>query len=72
LSDGSSTYLYGLDRIGQQNIVGRQYYFGDALGSVRQLANPAGTVIQARSYQPFGVQFGAAGNPLTKYGYTGE
>jgi RHS repeat-associated protein len=72
LSDGSNTYLYGLDRIGQQNIVGWQYYFGDALGSVRQLANPAGTIIQARNYEAFGKPLGAAGNPLTKYGYTGE
>jgi RHS repeat-associated protein len=72
LSDGSSTYLYGLDRIGQQNIVGWKYYFGDALGSVRQLANSAGTVIQARNYEAFGKQLGAAGNPLTKYGFTGE
>ena len=72
LSDGSSTYLYGLGRIGQQNIVGWQYYLGDALGSVRQLTNPAGTIIQARSYEPFGKQLSAAGNPLTKYGFTGE
>jgi RHS repeat-associated protein len=72
LSDGSSTYLYGLDRIAQQNIVGWQYYQQDALGSVRQLVNAAGTVIQSRSYEPFGKQFGVAGNPLTKYGFTGE
>jgi len=72
LSDGSSTYLYGLGRIAQQNVVGWQYYFDDALGSVRQLVNAAGMVIQARSYQPFGKQLSAAGNPLTKYGFTAE
>jgi len=77
LSDGSNTYLYGPStgsgwRIAQQNIVGRQYYLGDALGSVRQLVNPIGAVILARSYEPFGKQLSTAGNPLTKYGYTGE
>ena len=72
LSDGSSTYLYGLGRVAQQNIVGWQYYLGDALGSVRQLVNPAGTIIQARSYEPFGKQLSVAGNPLTKYAFTGE
>ena len=72
MSDGSNTYLYGLNRIAQQNIVGRQYYLGDALGSARQLVNPVGAVIQARSYEPFGKQLSTAGNPLTKYGYTGE
>ena len=72
LSDGSNTYLYGLGRIAQQNVVGRQYYQPDALGSVRQLVNAAGTVIQARSYEPFGKQLSAAGNPLTKYAFTGE
>ena len=72
LRDGSNTYLYGLGRIAQQNVVGRQYYQPDALGSVRQLVNAAGTVIQPRSYEPFGKQLSAAGNPLTKYAFTGE
>ena len=53
-------------------MVGRQYYLGDAFGSVRQLVNPAGTVIQTRSYEPFGKQLSAAGNLLTKYGFTGK
>jgi RHS repeat-associated protein len=72
LSDGSNTYLYGLNRIAQQNIVGRQYYLGDTLGSVRQLVNPVGAVTLARSYEPFGKLLSTAGNPLTRYGYTGE
>jgi RHS repeat-associated protein len=72
LSDGSNTYLYGLNRIAQQNIVGRQYYLGDAPGSVRQLVNPVGAVTLARSYEPFGKLLSTAGNPLTRYGYTGE
>ena len=72
LSDGSHTYLYSLNRIAQENIVGRQYYLGDALGSARQLVNPVGAVTLARSYEPFGKLLSTAGNPLTRYGYTGE
>jgi RHS repeat-associated protein len=72
LSDGSNTYLYGLDRISQQNVVGLQYYLGDALGSMRQLTNAVGSVTLARGYEPFGKLLSSAGNPLTKYGYTGE
>jgi hypothetical protein len=64
LSDGSNTYLYSLNRIAQQNLVGRQYYLGDALGSVMQLVNPVGAMIQARSYEPFGKQLSTAGNSL--------
>ena len=77
LSDGSNTYLYGPStgsggRIAQQNIVGRQYYLGDALGSVRQLTNAVGSVTLARSYEPFGKLLSSAGNPLAKYSFTGE
>jgi len=39
---------------------------------VRQLVNPVGAVTLARSYEPFGKLLSTAGNPLTKYGYTGE
>lgn len=39
---------------------------------MRQLVNPVGAVTLARSYEPFGKQLSAAGNPLTRYGYTGE
>jgi len=39
---------------------------------MRQLTNAVGTVTLARSYEPFGKLLSIAGNPLTKYGYTGE
>ncbi len=42
------------------------------MGSVRQLVNPAGTVTQARNFEPFGKSLSTAGNPLTKYGFTAE
>ena len=39
LSDGTDTYLYGVGRIAQYGASGAQYFLGDALGSVRQLAD---------------------------------
>ncbi len=41
LADGANTYLYGNDRIAQENI-GTDYYLGDALGSVRQMTDGSG------------------------------
>ena len=69
---GAARTCTGLGRMSEQNIVGRQYYFGDALGSVRQLIDPAGTVTQPRNFEPFGKSLSTAGNPLTKYGFTAE
>ena len=43
LADGASTYLYGLGRIGQQSAEWA-YHLPDALGSMRQVADAAGTV----------------------------
>ena len=37
LADETSTYLYGAGRIAQEGPAGREYFLGDALGSVRQL-----------------------------------
>ena len=51
LSDGTNTYLYGNGRISQFSIVNSQlpeYFLGDALGSMRQLANTAGVVSGGR------------------------
>ena len=54
LSDGSNTYLYGLNRIGEQQPGGFVYHLPDALGSVRQLTNASRAVTLARSYEPYG------------------
>jgi YD repeat-containing protein len=54
LGDGSSLFLYGLGRIGEEQSGGWQYHLGDALASVRQLTNAAGSVSLSRSYEPFG------------------
>jgi hypothetical protein len=36
LADGTNTYLYGNTRLAQEGAQGRDYFLGDALGSVRQ------------------------------------
>ena len=41
LADGTNAYLYGLARLGEEQPGGWQYHLGDALGSVRQLADAA-------------------------------
>jgi len=47
LADGTNTYLHGVARIGEKQTGGWQHYLGDALGSVRQLANTSATVTLA-------------------------
>jgi YD repeat-containing protein len=54
LSDGTNSYLYGLDRIAQTNGTDMHYFLGGALGSTRQLADGVGSVSLARGYDPFG------------------
>jgi len=72
LADGSHVYLYGLGRIVQITGSDCVYFLGDALGSVRQLADGQGIVILARLYEPYGSVLSTAGEDATKYGFTGE
>ncbi len=72
LADGTHTYLYGTGRIAQYDAGGGEYFLGDALGSVQQLVDNAGSVILAKSYQPFGEELDHAGNGYSSYGFTGE
>ncbi len=74
LSDGTNTYLYGVDRIYQQHDSLTEYYLADALGSVRQLTDSTGDVVLARAYDPYGnlVESNAYAGVTTAYGYTGE
>jgi hypothetical protein len=44
LRDSANTYLYGAGRNSQYVANGPEYYFGDALGSVRQMADANGNV----------------------------
>jgi RHS repeat-associated protein len=70
ISDTEAVYLYGLDIIAQQQ-AGRQYYFHDGLGSVRQLVDGAGEVQTNYAYDPFGVPV-VAGDVSNPYQFTGE
>jgi hypothetical protein len=44
----------------------------DALGSVRQLADGAGSITLARSYKPYGEPLSSQGAGATSYAFTGE
>jgi RHS repeat-associated protein len=72
-SDGAETiYLYGYARLAQVEGGSTEWSLGDALGSVRQLAEDDGTVVLARDYTPYGQVLSESGTGSTGYGYTGE
>jgi YD repeat-containing protein len=65
---GQSThYLPGL----AQYSTAWSYYLPDRLGSVRQLVDPAGAVLLAQSYDPFGNVLAQAGAAESIFGFTG-
>ena len=72
LDDGTRAYLYGYGRITQENTTSTEYFLGDALGSVRQLADESGALILAKTYDPFGVVRTTSGTGVSSYGFTGE
>ena len=72
LADGTNTYLYGNGRIAQYNGSGAEYFLGDALGSVRQLADGSGALTLVKSYQPFGNVMQSVGTGSSPYGFTNE
>ena len=71
LSDGTNTYLYGNGRI-SQHATQTEYFLGDALGSVRQLADPAGVATLTQSYAPYGEVTTSTGTSQSSYGFTNE
>ncbi len=71
LSDGTNTYLYGNGRVAQAGST-TEYFLADALGSVRQLADPAGAVTLTQSYAPYGDVVSSVGTSQTDYAFTGE
>jgi len=72
LEDGTNAYLYGAERIAQQGASGKEYFLGDALGSVRQLVDAEGLVTLAKEYEPYGEVLSSAGTGVTSYGFTSE
>ena len=69
---GTTRYLYGVTRIGEQQPGGWAYHLSDALGSVRQLTDGSAQVTLARGYMPYGEVLWSVGNGVSVYGYTGE
>ena len=72
LDDGTNTYLYGVDRIAQVGGENTDYFLGDALGSVRQLADENGEITLGQSYDPYGNVIASIGDDVSVYGFTGE
>jgi RHS repeat-associated protein len=66
----TTSYLYGHDLLAQYGSGTWAYHVNDGLGSVRQLADPAGQVVASYSFSPFGVPLGESGGE--PYGFTGE
>lgn len=81
LADGTSTYLYGLDRLGYSSAETMFEFLPDALGSVRQVFSVAGAnegLSLTKSYdppknggRPYGSLIYTNGSD-SKYGFTGE
>jgi RHS repeat-associated protein len=73
LQDGTNTYVYGLDLISATDGSGDQTYFlYDGLGSVTDLTDDEGDVVDGYTYDVFGAirsQSGASDNPWL---FTGE
>jgi len=72
LSDGQYAYLYGNGRIAQETSSSTEYFLGDALGSVRQLADSNAEITLAKSYDPYGQVLSSVGDGESAFAYTGE
>ena len=72
LDDSTDTYLYGVDRIAQVGGENTDYFLGDALGSVRQLADENGEITLGESYDPYGNVIASIGDSTSVYGFDGE
>ena len=69
LSDGTTSYVYGQERLFGQQSSTRTWYTTDALGSVRQTMNDTGAALGSIAYDPWGqVQSGS----VPTFGFTGE
>jgi len=68
----TATYVYGQQRISQTRSGTTSYYGYDGLGSVRTLANVAGTVTDTYDYDAWGNIVNQTGNTPNAYRYRGE
>jgi RHS repeat-associated protein len=70
LSDGNTLYFPG---VGQwSSTAGWAYELRDGLGSVRQLSDAQGAIVQSYTYAPFGELLAAQGTRPSALQYTGE
>ena len=72
IGGGSILYLYGAGRLAEKQDGNGEWFLGDALGSVRQIADDDGNVALLRVYSPFGQLLSESGTGETRYGFTGE
>jgi len=72
LEDGTYSYTYGLSRILQDGGSETEYFLGDALGSVRQLADESAGINMAKAYDPYGSVLYTAGSGTSEFAFTGE
>ena len=68
LSDGTTAYLYGQGRTGEEGPAGWSYHLADGLGSARQLAGPVGAIARTQSFAPFGALLSATGEGSSAFG----
>ena len=70
VDDGSKAYLHAGGLLGEIG-GGTRYALGDALGSVRGLADDAGSLVGTASYEAFGATRASSG-ASSLFGFTGE
>jgi RHS repeat-associated protein len=70
LEDEDNAYLYGLGRVAQVN-TSTEFFMGDGLGSVRQLA-VSDEITLTKSYAPYGEDLYSTGSGESAFAYTGE
>jgi RHS repeat-associated protein len=71
LADGTSTYLYGNDRLAQYQTA-MQYYGVDGLGSVRQTYDASAQVVGSTRYDPNGNVMSQSGTATSVFAFAGE
>jgi RHS repeat-associated protein len=72
LADGDNEYLYGLTRIGEEQLLVWLYHLPDAIHSVRVLSTESANIQAVSSYEPFGSDFSTSGTGSSAYRFAGE
>ncbi|MEX1172803.1 MAG: DUF4951 domain-containing protein [Chloroflexota bacterium] len=72
LADGTRKYVYGLELAYAVSGTGIEIYRTDGLGTVRSLANAAGTTTATFTTDEWGRPTGGTGSSTQPFGFTGE